>query len=75
MPNWLAESIASSWSSARSTAVRPAFVRRRQSLYLRATDADQRELHGDEEPICQHQNQNGKYFEGYPKHRRRGIIA
>src|SRR6266540_1716509 len=54
---------------------RPALFRRRQSLYLRAADADQRELHGHEEPVCQHQNQNGKYFEEYPKHRRRGIIA
>src|SRR5262249_56507865 len=54
---------------------RPALFRRRQSLYLRAADADQRELHGYEEPVCQHQNQNGKYFEEYPKHRRRGIIA
>src|SRR5262245_80593 len=53
----------------------PALFRRRQSLYLRAADADQRELHRHEEPVCQHQNQNGKYFEEYPKHRRRGIIA
>src|SRR5215510_5430602 len=53
----------------------PALFRRRQSLYLRAADADQRELHGHEEPVCQHQNQNGKYFEEHPKHRRRGIIA
>src|SRR5262245_24528161 len=54
---------------------RPALFRRRQSLYLGAADADQRELHGHEEPVCQHQNQNGKYFEEYPKHRWRGIIA